>query len=119
MCCPLTLIVCLYNRADLNVYGDTISGMLVFRTGLFKILHITLSLIHVFNIPRMMLIWILSGVGAAVHRFGRDECVFHPDMLHETIGRILQVLDGQSLGSTSTRTEHQVYYRKHRRIDRT
>ncbi|CAL5428042.1 unnamed protein product [Camellia sinensis] len=58
-------------------------------------------------------------VGAAVHRLGHDECDLHPDMLYETIGRMLQVLDGQSLGSTSTRTEHQVYYRKRRRMDRT
>ncbi|THF94181.1 hypothetical protein TEA_004444 [Camellia sinensis var. sinensis] len=43
-----------------------------------------------------------------VHRLGRDECVLHPYMLYEIIGRMLQVLDGQSLGSTSTRTEHQV-----------
>ncbi|GMP52446.1 hypothetical protein CsSME_00018255 [Camellia sinensis var. sinensis] len=93
--------------------------MLVFRTELFKILRITLSLIHVFNVLRMMLIWILSGVGAAVHRLDRDECVLHSDMLYETIGRMLQVLDGQSLGSTSTRAEHQVYYRKRRRMDRT
>ncbi|GMP92211.1 hypothetical protein CsSME_00042528 [Camellia sinensis var. sinensis] len=53
-----------------------------------------------------------------VHRLGRDECVLHPDMLYETIGRMLQVLDGQSLGSTSTRTEHQVYCCKRRRMDR-
>ncbi|XP_028052642.1 protein MAIN-LIKE 1-like [Camellia sinensis] len=58
-------------------------------------------------------------VGVAVHRLGRDECVLHSNMLYETIGRILQVLYGQSLGSTSTRTEHQVYYRKRRRMDRT
>ncbi|GMP92212.1 hypothetical protein CsSME_00042528 [Camellia sinensis var. sinensis] len=112
------LVVCLYSKAHLNLYGVTVSSMLVFRTGLFKILRITLSLMHVFNVPRMMLIWILSGVGAAVHRLGRDECVLHPDMLYETIGRMLQVLDGQSLGSTSTRTEHQVYCCKRRRMDR-
>ncbi|XP_028101835.1 protein MAIN-LIKE 1-like [Camellia sinensis] len=58
-------------------------------------------------------------VGAAVHRLGRDECVLYPDMLYETIGRMLQVLDGQSLGSGSTCTEYQVYYRKRRRMDRT
>ncbi|GMP86164.1 hypothetical protein CsSME_00039046 [Camellia sinensis var. sinensis] len=58
-------------------------------------------------------------VGDAVHRLGHDKCVLHPDMLYETIGRMLQVFDGQSLGSTSIRTEHQVYYRKRRRMDRT
>ncbi|XP_028054145.1 protein MAIN-LIKE 1-like [Camellia sinensis] len=58
-------------------------------------------------------------VGAAIHRLGRDECDLHPDMLYKTIGRMLQVLDGQSFGSTSTRTEHQVYYRKRRRMDHT
>ncbi|XP_028119491.1 protein MAIN-LIKE 1-like [Camellia sinensis] len=58
-------------------------------------------------------------VGAAIHRLGRDECVLHPDMLYETIGRMLQVLDGQSLGSTLTHTEPQVYYCKRRRMDRT
>ncbi|XP_028105765.1 protein MAIN-LIKE 1-like, partial [Camellia sinensis] len=41
-------------------------------------------------------------VDAAVHRLSRDESVLHPDVLYETIGRMLQVLDGQSLGSTST-----------------
>ncbi|XP_028090313.1 protein MAIN-LIKE 1-like [Camellia sinensis] len=58
-------------------------------------------------------------VGAAVHRLSRDECVLYPNMLYETIGRKVQVLDGQSLGSTSTCTEHQVYYRKRRKMDRT
>ncbi|THG18791.1 hypothetical protein TEA_010235 [Camellia sinensis var. sinensis] len=99
------------HKAHLNLYGDTANGMLGFRTELFRILRITFSLMHVFNVPSMMLIWILSGVGA-VHRLGRDECVLHPDMLYETIGRMLQVLDGRGVGSTSTCTKHQVYYRK-------
>ncbi|GMP73016.1 hypothetical protein CsSME_00030880 [Camellia sinensis var. sinensis] len=111
------LVVCLYSSGHLNVYGDTVSGMLVFRIGLFKILHITLSLIHMFNVPRMILLWILSGV--VVHCLGRDECALHLDMLYESIGRMLQVLDGQSLRSTSTRTEHQIYYRKRHMMDRT
>ncbi|GMP39521.1 hypothetical protein CsSME_00010322 [Camellia sinensis var. sinensis] len=117
MYCPLMLVGCLYSRAHLNAYGDTASGMLVFCTVLFRILRITLSLIHVFNVPRMILIWIPSGVGAAAHRLSRDECVLHPDMLYETIGRMLQVLDGQSGRSTSTHTQHQVYYHKCHKMD--
>ncbi|GMP24714.1 hypothetical protein CsSME_00001888 [Camellia sinensis var. sinensis] len=52
-----------------------------------------------------------------VHRLSCDERVLHPDMLYETIGRMLQVLDGHSVGSTLTRTEYQVYYRKRCRMD--
>ncbi|XP_028125315.1 protein MAIN-LIKE 2-like [Camellia sinensis] len=63
--------------------------------------------------------YVLMSVGAAIHSLGHDQCVLHPDMLYETIGRMLQVLDGPSLGSISTHTEHQVYYYKRHRMDST
>ncbi|GMP54609.1 hypothetical protein CsSME_00019717 [Camellia sinensis var. sinensis] len=56
---------------------------------------------------------VLQSIGSAMMS------VLHPDILYETIGRMLQVLDGQSWRSTSICTEHKVYYCKRHRIDRT
>ncbi|CAL5438499.1 unnamed protein product [Camellia sinensis] len=90
-----------------QAYGDTASGILVFCTELFRILHITLNLIHVQHLENDVNMdpeWCndaVFSVGATIHRLGRDECVLQPNMLYETIGRILQVLDGQSRKSTT------------------